>query len=174
MTLTHRISTIVLGTMLLAAVVAGASAQSEHEGHHPNGAAPATPQQPAAKEAAPAPGNGMGMMGGNDMSKMMQDMHGKMMGGSPAQLQGDAGPASQAFLAAIAKMHGEFMSPFTGDADVDFTKRMIAHHQGAIELAKAELGFGKDATAKAAAEQIIKTSEGDIAKLQDWLKSRGQ
>lgn len=174
MTTTKRISTIVLGTVLLVAAAAGASAQSEHEGHHPGGSAPAAPEQSAPKDAAPAPDNATGMMGGTDMSKMMQDMHGKMMGDMAGKPRGDTGPASQAFHAAIAQMHGEMTAPFTGDADVDFTKRMIAHHQGAIEMAKAEVGFGKDPTAKAAAEQIIKTSEADIAKLQEWLKSRGK
>lgn len=174
MTTTKRISAILLGTVLLGAIAAGAAAQSEHEGHHPGGSTPAAPEQSAPKEAAPAPDNAMGMMGGNDMSKMMQGMHGTMMGGMAAQPSGDTGPASQAFHAAIAKMHGEMTAPFTGDADVDFTKRMIAHHRGAIDMAKAEIGFGKDPTAKTAAEHIIKMSEADIAKLQEWLKSRGK
>ncbi|MCK9912156.1 DUF305 domain-containing protein [Microbacteriaceae bacterium K1510] len=112
------------------------------------------------------------MMGGTDMSKMMQGMHGTMMGGMAAQSDGDA--ASQAFHAALAKMHGVMAAPFTGDIDVDFAKRMIAHHQAAIDMAKAEIGFGKDPTAKTAAEHIIKTSEADIEKLQEWLKGRGK
>ena len=34
---------------------------------------------------------------------------------------------------------------FTGDADLDFVNGMIAHHQGAIDMAKVVVGFGKDA-----------------------------
>lgn len=170
MTTTKWISAILLGTALLAATAGGAAAQSEHEGHHSGGSTPAAPEQSAPKEAAPTPDSAMGMMGGNDMSKMMQGMHGTMMGGMAAQSDGDA--ASQAFHAALAKMHGVMAAPFTGDIDVDFAKRMIAHHQAAIDMAKAEVGFGKDPTAKSLAEHIIKTGEADLAKLKDWLKGR--
>lgn len=165
---TNRLLALFLGLMLLTDPN-GVWAQSEHEGHHPKDASP-PPTTPVPKDVTPAPQPGMGMMGDKDMSKMMQEMHGKMMGDNP----GDAGPAGQAMNDAIMKMHAGMMLPYSGDADVDFTKRMIAHHQGAVAMAKVELAFGKDAAAKAAAEEVIKTNEADIAKLNEWLKSRGQ
>src|SRR5256885_10035746 len=36
---------------------------------------------------------------------------------------------------ATARMHAAMHVPFTGDADRDFARMMIAHHQGAIDMA---------------------------------------
>ena len=120
---------------------------------------------------------GMGcMMGGKDMPmmKMMQEMHGKMMGGMAMQPKGDTGPSSQALNGIIAKMNEEMALPFSGNADVDFVKRMISHDQGAVDMAKIVLAFGKDVGVKKVAEDVIKMNEADIAKMQDWLKKQGQ
>jgi uncharacterized protein (DUF305 family) len=120
---------------------------------------------------------GMGMMGGEDMPmmKMMQEMHGKMMGGGMAmQPKGDSGPSSQALNGLLAKMNAEMALPFTGNADVDFIKRMIPNHQGAVDMAKVVLAFGKDAGVRKVAEDVIKTNEAEIATMQEWLKKQGQ
>ncbi len=120
---------------------------------------------------------GMGGMGGKDMPmmKMMQEMHGKMMGGGMAmQPKGDTGPSSQAFNGLIAKMNAEMALPFSGNADVDFVKRMIAHHQAAIDMAKTVLAFGKDVEVKKVAEGVVKADEADIATMQEWLKKQAQ
>jgi uncharacterized protein (DUF305 family) len=105
--------------------------------------------------------------------------HGGMMqGGTPGsagmQPKGDTGPSSQAFHAANMKMHSAMDIAFTGKADVDFIKGMISHHQGAIDMAKVELAFGKDPEVKKLAESIIKAQEAEIAQMQAWLKKNGQ
>ena len=169
---------------LMFAATTGAFAQSEHEGHHPGGeTAPASPAPqaqpgPPTENAAPKKEEGMGgMMGGKDMPmmKMMQEMHSKMMGGGMAmQPKGDSGPSSQALNGLIAKMNADMALPFSGNADVDFVKRMISHDQGAVDMAKVVLAFGKDAEVKKVAEDVIKTNEADIATMQEWLKKQGQ
>jgi uncharacterized protein (DUF305 family) len=163
---------------LTLAAASGAAAQSEHEGHHPEGApAPAAPA-PSTKPESPAPAQKEGMncmMGGRDMPmmKMMREMHGKMMGaGMSMQPEGDTGPASQATNGVIAKMQKELAIPFTGDADIDFAKRLIAQHQAAVDMAKVALVFGKDADVKKIADGVVKANEADIANLQAWLKRR--
>ena len=123
------------------------------------------------------PGQGMrsAQMPSNEMMKMMQEMHGKMMGGGMGlQPKGDTGPSSQAFNGINAKMHQDMAITFSGDADIDFAKSMIPHHQGAIDMAKVVLAFGKDPEIKKLAETIVKAQENEIAVLKEWLKKEGQ
>jgi uncharacterized protein (DUF305 family) len=63
---------------------------------------------------------------------------------------------------------------FTGNADVDFVKGMIPHHQGAIDMAKVVLAFGKDPEVKKLAEGIIKAQEEEIAWMNTWLQKNGK
>ncbi len=179
-----RLSIATATAALLAASVMGALAQAAQDEHHPQDApavgAPAPQVQPVppGERAAPMQGGGMGgMMSGDQMPmmKMMQEMHGKMMGGGmPMQPKGDTGPSSQAFNGITAKMHQDMAITFTGNADVDFVKNMIAHHQGAIDMAKVELAFGKDPEVKKVAEDVIKAQEAEIAWLRDWQKKQTQ
>ncbi len=89
-------------------------------------------------------------------------------------LKGDSGPASLAFHAINAKMHDGMDITFTGNADIDFVKGMIPHHQGAVDLAKTVLAFGKDPEVKKLAEEVIKAQETEISLMKEWLKKNGQ
>lgn len=81
----------------------------------------------------------------------------------------DASPSTQAFIDANAKMHAAMEIDFTGNADVDFVRGMIAHHQGAIDMAKVELEHGKDADIRKLAQDVITAQEGEIAMMKEWL-----
>lgn len=81
--------------------------------------------------------------------------------------------STKAFEAANDKMHKDMAIPFSGDADVDFVKGMIPHHQGAIDMANVVLAHGKDAAIRKLAADIIKAQEGEIAMMRDWLKKKG-
>jgi len=63
---------------------------------------------------------------------------------------------------ATARMHAAMHVPFTGDADRDFARMMIAHHQGAIDMAVVELRYGKDERLKRLAQEIIVTQQQEI------------
>jgi len=123
-------------------------------------------------------GMGMGMMGKDHMPmmmKMMQEMHGKMMGGGMVmQPKGDTGPSSLAFNGIAARMHKDMDITYTGNPDVDFVKGMIPHHQAAVDMAKTELAFGNDPEIRKIAEDVVKAQEAEIASLQQWLKAQGQ
>lgn len=73
---------------------------------------------------------------------------------------------------AMKKMHEDMMSVKpTGDADVDFVRGMIPHHQGAIDMAKVVLEKGKDPEIKKLATEIVKAQESEIKMMNDWLKA---
>ena len=82
---------------------------------------------------------------------------------------GDHVASSHAFAEANAKMHKDMMVEMTGNADVDFVRGMIPHHQGAIDMAKIELQYGKDAEIRKLAETVIKAQEAEIAEMNAWL-----
>jgi uncharacterized protein (DUF305 family) len=63
---------------------------------------------------------------------------------------------------AIARMHVAMQVPFTGDADRDFARMMIPHHQGAIDMALVELRYGKDERLKRLAQEIIVSQKQEI------------
>ena len=105
----------------------------------------------------------------------MSGMHHGMRGsGATVQPSGDRGPSSQAFDAINAQMHQAMAITFSGDADVDFAKAMIPHHQGAIDMAKVVVGFGKDPEIRKLAESVIKAQEAEIAQMNAWLKAKGK
>lgn len=179
-----RLSIATATAGLLVASMTAVLAQEPADPHHPQSApaagAPAPQAQPGppGESAAPMKGGGMGgMMGGDHMPmmmKMMQEMHGKMMaGGMATQPKGDTGPSSQAFNGITAKMHQDSAFTFTGNADIDFVKAMIPHHQGAVDMAKTVLAFGKDPEVRKVAEDIVKAQEAEIAWSKEWLKKQG-
>jgi uncharacterized protein (DUF305 family) len=82
-------------------------------------------------------------------------------------------PAVQAYREANDRMHEGMMVGFTGDADVDFARGMIPHHQGAIDMANIVLEHGEDEEIRQLAEEVIAAQEEEIAFLRDWLEARG-
>ncbi len=80
----------------------------------------------------------------------------------------------EAFEAANDKMHGAMDVELTGDADVDFVRGMIPHHQGAIDMAKVVLRYGKDPQMRQLAQGVINAQEAEIASMKDWLTKHGK
>jgi uncharacterized protein (DUF305 family) len=96
--------------------------------------------------------------------------HGGSHGGSHAATlpKGDQGPSSLAFAGVNAKMHQGMDITYSGNADRDFVQGMIPHHQGAVDMAKIVLAFGKDPEVRKLAENIVKAQEDEIAWMNSW------
>jgi hypothetical protein len=63
---------------------------------------------------------------------------------------------------AVTRMHAAMNVPYTGNADRDFARMMIPHHQGAIDMALVELRYGKDQRLKRLAQEIIVSQQQEI------------
>lgn len=100
---------------------------------------------------------------GHDMSKM-NDMG---TASSPTASQ----PTHVAeYMQSMNTMHEQMMSAsHIANPDVAFATGMIAHHQGAIDMAKIQLKYGKDSEMRALAENIIKAQQIEITQTQTWL-----
>ena len=61
-------------------------------------------------------------------------------------------------------------APMTGDPDHDFAAMMIPHHQGAINMAKAELLYGKDPALRRLAQEMVVTQGQEIQVMRMRLK----
>lgn len=54
--------------------------------------------------------------------------------------------------------------------DTLWLQSMISHHEGAVEMAKAEIANGQNAEAKTLAEHIVSTQEAEIAQMKQMLE----
>ncbi|MFN0175457.1 MAG: DUF305 domain-containing protein [Saprospiraceae bacterium] len=127
--------------------------------------------------------------GAIDMSEI------EVKAGSDAQMKGMAQQIIKAQKAEIAKlrdfvqahpakaahqqqMHGDGMQsmhdqmksmPMSGKVDQDFASMMIAHHQGAVTMAKEEVAKGQHSEMKQMAQQMIDDQQREISEFQAWL-----
>jgi hypothetical protein len=86
--------------------------------------------------------------------------------GSSAAIPRAEAPFLQENATAMAKMMHDMSIKPTGDVDRDFVAMMVPHHQGAIDMAKAELRYGKNEQLRRLAQEIIVTQQQEIAAMR--------
>jgi len=103
---------------------------------------------------------------------------GVLRAGAQAQTQGHGSQSSpdadwSELITSMDKMHMAMgaVEP-SGNADIDFVRLMIPHHQAAIDMAKTQLLHGKDAQMRRLAQEIITDQQLEIQLMQRWLKQR--
>ena len=82
-------------------------------------------------------------------------------------------PEWSELIASMDKMHVAMGAvQRSGNSDVDFVRLMLPHHQAAIDMAKTQLLYGKDAQMRRLALEIITDQQLEIELMQHWLKQR--
>jgi hypothetical protein len=93
-------------------------------------------------------------------------------GAMPVQTVADRPDRSeeQPFLsendAAMNKMMADMTIKPTGDVDRDFVAMMVPHHQGAVDMAKAELKYGHNEQLRRLAQEIVVTQQQEITAMR--------
>jgi hypothetical protein len=139
--------------LLLSGLASAATAQQSPEQQMDVAPTP-LPEQCGQAEGASA-GHAMPGMAGMDMSGMDE--------------------AHKANMAAMMKMHPAMMQGMMAeDPDVAFACGMIAHHQGAIDMAQVELKHGDSDEAKKMAQKIIDDQTREIGEFKQWLEANAK
>lgn len=84
-------------------------------------------------------------------------------------LKGNPTPSSQAYVHASHVMHSGMDIEFTGNADIDFLRGMIPHHQGAVDMANIQLEHGNNGLLKKLTQAVIRAQEREIAFMERRL-----
>lgn len=80
-------------------------------------------------------------------------------------------PATKAMMKAMDKMHQPMMDGIKNpDPDRAFVLGMLPHHQGAVDMAKVELRYGKDPDLRDLAEDLINEQEEQMQIMKNWIK----
>lgn len=117
-----------------------------------------------------------------DMPMSGMPMGGEMPMGSQQMPMGGQGSNSgqgpmanltdyqQASMEAMMSMNQQMMQGMMkDDPDVPFICGLIAHHLGAIDMAKVELEHGDNEEAKATAQKVLDDQTKEVERLTEWV-----
>jgi uncharacterized protein (DUF305 family) len=87
---------------------------------------------------------------------------------TPASPPAATSGSTEGYKAAMNKMDRDMAMSYSGNADQDFVAGMLPHHQGAVDMARVELAYGKDPAIRRLARQVIAAQEKEIAFMKSW------
>ncbi|MCK1616489.1 DUF305 domain-containing protein [Bradyrhizobium sp. 159] len=70
---------------------------------------------------------------------------------------------------AMSNMNRSMLTTPTDDIDRDFVNVMVPHHQGAIDLARAEIKYGRNDALRQLAKRMVSEQEEEISSLSHAL-----
>ncbi|SPJ33960.1 CopM family metallochaperone [Kushneria phyllosphaerae] len=82
---------------------------------------------------------------------------------------GEADQAAHAFSEANQRMHHDMAISTSGNVDMDFARGMLAHHKGALDMARIELEHGSDEQMRSLARDVIDAQQREISLLEHWI-----
>ncbi len=94
----------------------------------------------------------------------------------PAVVRSNIPAGREGFDAANKKMMSGMASggpASSGNADLDFVRMMMPHHQGAVDMGQIELELGRDQELRALAHDIVVAQRAEIAQMTAWLRRNG-
>jgi uncharacterized protein (DUF305 family) len=78
-------------------------------------------------------------------------------------------PANKEYMASMDKMHKNMMEATDSDPTKSFAKKMIVHHEGAIDMSQIVLKHTKDEEIRKMASKMISEQEKEVKDLKEWL-----
>ena len=87
-----------------------------------------------------------------------------------AEPTADTKAMQQAYADGMDAMHEEMMAGIADPVpDMAFARGMLPHHVGAVDMAKTQLKYGKDAEMRKLAQEIIDAQQSEIEQMQSWI-----
>jgi uncharacterized protein (DUF305 family) len=135
----------------------------------------ATPDQPITSRGQITPSGTLSMIVRRSIlaASAVMMITGGGLSAALAQQHSEMGMHGSAMQSAMERMQQGMSMPMSGDPDVDFASMMIPHHQGAIDMAKVELEYGKNPELRKLADEIIRSQQAEVGFLQKWLDTHG-
>lgn len=82
------------------------------------------------------------------------------------------GAGDAAFAASERLMHERMAAASGATVDDAYIAKMIAHHEGAVAMARIALDQGSDPEVRGLAQEIVRTQEAEIVRMRVWLANR--
>lgn len=81
---------------------------------------------------------------------------------------GGSTPGDKAFAASEVEMHRKMAAASGQTIDQAYIAKMIAHHEGAVAMAKVALRDSRDPEIRRMAQSVVDTQTREIAEMQAW------